>query len=289
MIPAAVAAALESQTGPIESSAPAGGGCINDSLQVTGRDGRRWFLKINDASQADMFAAEAAGLEELAAANAVRVPRPVVQGTAGRDAYLLLEYLELSRDSGSSAAELGRQLARQHRVTRKQFGWHRDNTIGSTPQPNACSDDWLTFWRDRRLGFQLQLAIRNGYERVIGDRGDALLAALPRLLADHEPEASLLHGDLWGGNWGVTSDGTPVIFDPAVYFGDREADLAMTRLFGGFPAQFYTAYEQEWPLPPGAELRVDLYNLYHVLNHLNLFGGGYAAQVQGMLNRLASI
>ncbi|MDJ0926381.1 MAG: fructosamine kinase family protein [Gammaproteobacteria bacterium] len=289
MINAAVAAALEAHTGPIDSSASAGGGCINDSLRVTGRDGRRWFLKLNEASQADMFAAEAAGLEELAAARAVRVPGPVAQGIADHQAYLLMEHLELSRAGGSSAAELGRQLARQHRVTREQFGWHRDNTIGSTPQPNEQCDDWLSFWRDRRLGFQLQLAVRNGYGRIVDDLGTQLLDALPRLFGDHEPEASLLHGDLWGGNWGAMPDGQPVIFDPAVYFGDREADLAMTRLFGGFPSQFYTAYEQEWPLPPGADIRVDLYNLYHILNHLNLFGGGYATQAQGMLKRLLAI
>ena len=286
MIPAAVAAALAPVTGELEASSAAGGGSINDSCVLTGRDSRRWFLKLNAASRADMFAAEAAGLEAIAAANAVRVPLPLAFGTAGGRAYLLLECLDLGRTGPAAAAELGRQLALQHRVTQPRFGWHRDNTIGSTPQPNDWCDGWADFWCQHRLGFQLDLARDNGCDRGLLATGRELLARLPELLAGHAPAPSLLHGDLWGGNWGALQTGEPVIFDPAVYFGDREADLAMTRLFGGFPPEFYAAYEREWPLPPGHEQRVALYNLYHVLNHLNLFGGSYAAQAQGLVDRL---
>ncbi|UCG74323.1 MAG: fructosamine kinase family protein [Chromatiales bacterium] len=286
MIPAAVAAALAPVTGELAASTGAGGGSINDSYVITGTGGRRWFLKLNDAGQADMFAAEAAGLEEMAAADAVRVPHALAHGTAGHHAYLLLECLDLGRGGAAAAAQLGRQLAAQHRVVREQFGWRRDNTIGSTPQPNGWCEDWVEFWRERRLGFQLDLARDNGYDRGLLARGRELLARLPELLAGHRPEPSLLHGDLWAGNWGVLTTGEPVIFDPAVYFGDREADLAMTRLFGGFPPDFYTAYDAAWSLPPGHEQRVALYNLYHVLNHLNLFGQSYAAQAQGLMDRL---
>lgn len=286
MIPAGVAAALEPVTGTLASATVAGGGSINDSCVLSGRDGRRWFLKLNDASQADMFAAEAAGLEAMAAAKAVRVPQPLAWGTADNRAYLLLECLDLGRAGTAAAAELGRQLAAQHHVTQERFGWHRDNTIGSTPQPNGWCDDWIGFWREHRLGFQLDLARDNGCDRGLLERGRELLARLPELLAEHRPEPSLLHGDLWGGNWGALQTGEPVIFDPAVYFGDREADLAMTRLFGGFPPDFYAAYDAAWPLPPGYEQRIALYNLYHVLNHLNLFGHSYAAQARGLMDRL---
>ena len=137
-----------------------------------------------------------------------------------------------------------------------------------------------------RLGFQLELARRNGHDHGLFERGMALQARLPQLLGGHSPSASLLHGDLWGGNWGALRDGEPVIFDPAVYFGDRETDLAMTQLFRGYPAEFYSAYEAAWPLAPGYEQRFLLYNLYHVLNHLNLFGQAYAAQASGLMDRL---
>jgi protein-ribulosamine 3-kinase len=286
VIAVAVAAAVEPVTGVLAAAEPVGGGCINASYLLTAPDGRRWFLKLNEAACADTFAAEVAGLEELTAAGAVRVPQPITHGVAGRDAYLLLEFLELGADTRAAAAELGRRLAAQHRVVQPRFGWHCDNTIGRTPQPNGRCDDWLEFWRERRLGFQLELARDNGCGRGLLRRGAAVLERLPELLAGHEPQASLLHGDLWAGNWGTTRTGEPVIFDPAVYYGDREADLAMTQLFRGFPPEFYAAYAAEWPMSPGYERRYTLYNLYHVLNHLNLFGSAYAAQATGMMDRL---
>ncbi len=237
-----------------------------------------------------MLEAEAAGLEELAEAAAVRVPRVLELGSAGEHAYLALEWIDLASGSSDSAqARLGEQLARQHRKSAERFGWHRDNTIGSTPQVNPWSSSWLGFFRDSRLRFQLELAERNGFGGRLQVRGRELLDRIDIFFADHQPVPALLHGDLWGGNAAADGRGAPVIFDPAVYYGDREADLAMTRLFGGFSTAFYSAYEAAWPLPESARSRVDLYNLYHVLNHLNLFGGGYARQAESMIERLLGV
>jgi fructosamine-3-kinase len=234
-----------------------------------------------------MLEAEAAGLQELASAGAVRVPRVLAMGVAGEHAYLALEWIDLGTASASaSQGRLGTELARQHRRTAERFGWHRDNAIGSTPQVNAWSSSWPDFFRDARLRYQLCLAEDNGFGGRLQERGGALLGRVGDFFVDHQPPPSLLHGDLWGGNAGVDANGAPVIFDPAVYYGDREADLAMTRLFGGFSSSFYTAYEAAWPLPPSARSRVGLYNLYHVLNHLNLFGGGYLRQAESIIDRL---
>jgi len=176
----------------------------------------------------------------------------------------------------------------QHRKTAAQFGWERENTIGSTPQHNEPCDDWPEFFRERRLACQLELARRNGLPDEVQSALRNLLDQVPALLCDHSPEPSLLHGDLWGGNRGTLRDGTPVVFDPAVYFGDRETDLAMTRLFGGFGHEFYAAYAAELPLAAGWERRADLYNLYHLLNHFNLFGRGYLDAVRSTTRRLLS-
>ncbi len=261
---------------------PVGGGCINAAWILETGAGA-FFVKLNDAGNAAMFAAEAAGLAALAATGAVRVPRPLCHGRAGDRAYLVLERLELRGGDRVSAARLGRELAALHAHHADAFGWTRDNTIGSTPQPNGWLDDWVRFWRERRLGYQLDLAARHGH-RLRG--GERLLERLDALLAGHVPAPSLLHGDLWGGNWAALTDGTPVLFDPAVYHGDREADLAMTELFGGFDPAFYAAYREAAPLADGYAVRRDLYNLYHVLNHVNLFGGSYAGQAQRLIDRL---
>ncbi|MGI9330978.1 MAG: fructosamine kinase family protein [Gammaproteobacteria bacterium] len=262
------------------------GGDINDSFTVRTQTGQSYFLKCHAPQHEAMFIAEAAGLAALAAAGAVRVPCVVAAGTAADCAYLLMEHLQLRQGTPAAAAALGRDLATQHRVSADQFGWEQDNTIGSTPQLNCARSSWLDFFHDARLSYQLDLAKKNDCAPRLCQLGAQVCEALPDLLLGHQPAPALLHGDLWGGNWGQLPDGEAVIFDPAVYFGDREADLAMTRLFGGFPAEFYAAYEAAWPLPQGHADRVALYNLYHVLNHLNLFGGAYAAQAEGMMERL---
>jgi len=268
---------------PLGRVSAVGGGCINDAHVLEG-GGRRYFVKVNRAEGADMFAAEAEGLAEILATGTIRVPQPVCHGVAEGTAWLALEHMELG--GRGDGAELGRRLAALHRVTSSQFGWKRDNTIGSTPQPNAPGADWIAFYREHRLRFQLGLAASNGFRGRLQAQGERLLEVLPRFFGDYAPPPSLLHGDLWGGNCGYTHSGEPVLFDPAVYYGDREADLAMTELFGGFPPAFYGAYEAEWPLDAGYRVRKQLYNLYHVLNHANLFGGGYASQAESMMDRL---
>jgi len=269
----------------IESRAGIAGGCINECYVVRG-EGRAYFVKVNAPDKAEMFSAEAAGLNEIAGTRTVRVPQPVCNGACPAASWLVLEHLELGPGDGRSMGELGRNLARMHRVTAQLFGWERDNTIGATPQPNTRSGDWIAFWREQRLGFQLKLAAANGHGGRLTASGERLLEKLPAFFAGRAPPPSLLHGDLWSGNAGRAADGDPVIYDPAVYYGDREADLAMTELFGGFPPSFYEAYRAEYPLDAGYQTRKHLYNLYHVLNHLNLFGGGYRAQAERMIERL---
>ncbi|HEX5463147.1 MAG TPA: fructosamine kinase family protein [Burkholderiales bacterium] len=267
----------------IRDCQPLSGGCINRAWRVGGDDAV-YFVKLNAADRLTMFEAEAAGLDEIARSRTVRVPRPVTSGADENASWLVLEYIELA--SGGDMARLGEQLAKMHRVNAAQFGWRRDNTIGATPHINTPNGDWLTFWRERRLGYQLALAARNGHGGALQRDGEQLIAALPTLLGAHHPQPALLHGDLWGGNAGFDAAGMPVIFDPAVYYGDRETDIAMTELFGSFSAAFYAAYRSVFPLDPGYETRKLLYNLYHVLNHANLFGGGYPRQAEHMIGRL---
>lgn len=274
----AIAADISAATG--ERFGPAtlrseSGGSINRAFTMEG-GGRRYFVKLNDAQRRAMFEAEAEGLEVLAAARSVRVPVPVCCGSDAQHAWQVLEHLDLGGPR-SALARLGERLADLHRHGSGdgRFGWRRDNTIGATAQPNAWSLDWVAFLRERRLGFQLALACRGGFGNEIEGRGGHLLACLEGFFPGYRPLPSLLHGDLWAGNAGAMPDGEPVVFDPAAYYGDREADLAMTELFGGFPPAFQDAYRASWPLDPGYAVRKRLYSLYHLLNHLNLFGRGY--------------
>lgn len=267
----------------IERSHEVGGGCINRAWMVEG-NGCRCFVKTNQSRFLDMFVAEAEGLGELASAAALRVPHPIGYGDGEGNAFLVVEYLELGGPANSE--EMGRMLAMQHRTTASRYGWKRDNTIGSTAQPNPWMEDWIAFLREHRLGFQLGLAARHGYRGKMQILGDRLLSRLEDFFVGYRPVASLLHGDLWGGNMAFTRSGVPVVFDPAVYYGDRETDLAMSELFGGFSSAFYAAYHEAWPLDSGYAVRKTLYNLYHILNHANLFGGGYARQAETMMSKL---
>ncbi len=261
------------------------GGCINAGYHL--RDGDRgYFVKTNAAAAHVMFVAEAAALGEIAATDTVRVPTPIAAGHDAQAAWLVLEYIELHSLSTRSARALGEQLARMHRHTAAEFGWARDNAIGSTPQCNERVRDWVEFWRERRLRPQFALARERGYGGCLQKRGERLMTELVRLFDGYAPQSSLLHGDLWSGNAAADARGAPVVFDPAIYYGDREADLAMTELFGGFPREFYAAYQASWPLDSGYAARKPLYNLYHVLNHLNLFGGSYLKQAESMTARL---
>jgi fructosamine-3-kinase len=261
------------------------GGSINECYRWESNAGT-FFVKLAPARGGGMLEAEAAGLEELRRARAVRVPRVMSVGTSAGKAWLALEWIQSGAPTRATDAVLGEQLARQHRSTQPAFGWTRNNTIGSTPQLNDWDDNWVTFFRDRRLRYQLNLAGSNGYGGRLQDRAEVLLDRMGDFFSTYQPAPSLLHGDLWGGNRAVDERSHPVIFDPAVYYGDREADLAMTRLFGGFGTAFYSAYESAWALAAGAAARTDLYNLYHVLNHLNLFGGGYLSQAASLIDGL---
>ncbi len=266
---------------------PVHGGCINTAYMI--QDGvRRFFVKTNRDAHADMFAAEAEGLLEIAKTGVVRVPEPICWGAVDGTTYLVLEYVEFAQHGERVGAALGAQLALLHRVTAPRCGWYRDNTIGSTVQRNTYEDSWVVFWREHRLRFQLQLAVSKGYHGALIAKLEQVLERVPVLLAGHEPQPALLHGDLWGGNFAADTTGRPVIFDPAVYYGDRETDLAMTELFGGFGPHFYRAYKSAYPLASGYGVRKTLYNLYHVLNHVNLFGGGYAGQAERMADELLS-
>jgi protein-ribulosamine 3-kinase len=264
-----------------------GGGCINATYSLD--DGkRRFFVKTNQAALLGMFEAEYAGLQEITQTNTIKAPRPVCFGEDGGLAFLVMEYIATDGAGGTdSITALGEKLAAMHRTTRADYGWYRDNTIGSTPQINERSSDWIEFWRDQRLGFQLQLAARNGHGGRLQLNGELLRSKIA-VFFPRQPPASLLHGDLWSGNYAIDAEGEPVIFDPAVYYGDRETDIAMTELFGGFPASFYAAYQNAYPLDEGYVVRKTLYNLYHVLNHLNLFGGGYGGQAERMIEKLLS-
>ena len=263
------------------------GGCINQTSVATCADGSRYFIKLNQASTLEMFAAEADGLNAIRASNTLRAPEPLGHGVLGNHAYLLLEYLPLQ--SRGDPQQAGEQLAAMHRHHATQHGWFRDNTIGATPQRNTQDSDWVSFWQQHRLGFQLERARRNGYPGRAYEQGLRLRDGVGAFFSDYQPPAALLHGDLWGGNLGYLPDGSPVIYDPAVYYGDRETDLAMTELFGGFGEDFYAAYNAVWPLDHGYAVRKTLYNLYHILNHFNLFGGGYAMQAARMTEQLLAM
>jgi protein-ribulosamine 3-kinase len=283
-----IAAALMRVIGsPLDERAkrPVSGGSISTCWRYETVRGPL-FVKSGPATRANAFAAEAAGLSALARTQTVRVPKVVAVGSADEGAFLALEWIKLGAPSKASEALLGEQLAWQHRQTQAQFGWDRDNTIGATPQPNGWCAQWVTFLRERRLLHQLDLAAGKGADARTLDRGRQLCQLLDAFFSSYRPVPSLLHGDLWGGNWGTDDDGLPVIFDPAIYYGDREADIAMTRLFGGFGHAFYTTYQSTWPLDPAAGTRSTLYNLYHVLNHFNLFGGEYLAKARTMIDKL---
>ena len=283
-----VATALSDATGEAVAglqAIPIGGGDINAAFRLASAQ-RNYFLKINRVERLAMFEAEAAALHEIAATKTVRVPLPVCAGVSDGRSWLVLEWLDLHALDSETAGQLGRGLARLHSHGVAQFGWHRDNTIGTTPQPNAWNADWIEFWKTQRLGFQLRLAAQNGHGGRLQALGENLIDCCPALFRGHSPQASLLHGDLWGGNVACDATGEAVIYDPASYYGDREADLAMSELFGGFPSSFMRAYEEAWPVDEGYSLRRDFYNLYHLLNHLNLFGHGYLARSEAVMQRL---
>ena len=263
-----------------------GGGSISRAFRLDTTNAH-YFLKVNTAEHCEMFAAEADGLEALSVCKRIRVPRVVTYGACGQNAYLLLEYVELHplRD-GDAGRVAGMALADLHKTEGRRFGWHRDNFIGSTPQRNGETDDWPSFFANRRLKPQLELAREKRFRSQMIANGERLIENLPALFSDHAPKPGLLHGDLWSGNAALDDTSRLALFDPAIHYGDRESDLAMMQLFGGFPASMVAAYRDAWPLATGFEQRRTLYQLYHVLNHMNLFGDSYQAQAERMIGSL---
>ncbi|HXN16331.1 MAG TPA: fructosamine kinase family protein [Usitatibacter sp.] len=288
----ALAAAIEEASASrfeVRSMEPVHGGCIHSAFKLSGEipgGKRRYFAKVNHAEKAQLLACEAEGLRALGEAHALAVPEVVAQGHDLERAWLVLEWLDLAPLDAKSGARLGAALAAQHRLPQARFGWTRDNFIGATAQLNGWADDWAEFWRAQRLHAQLRLAAHHRLPSRMIDRGERLTADCELFFRNYHPEKSLLHGDLWGGNAAACQDGKAVAFDPAVYVGDREADLAMTELFGGFPPDFHAAYRAAWPLDEGYRGRRELYNLYHLLNHANLFAGGYVRQAEQAIERL---
>ena len=268
------------------------GGCIHQARIVELHDGGRFFVKSSSSSSTTVFEREAEGLRALASVGVLRVPEVVGFGGGGdMEAFLLTEAISLGSPGPHFQEEFGEALARHHRTSSEAapeaFGFSQDNHLGSTPQPNGWCDVWVDFWRRHRLGHQLRLARRAGLgSDELHRLGERLMDHLDDFLSHPDEAPCLLHGDLWGGNYLVDEAGTPVLIDPAAYYGRREADLAMTRLFGGFGPSFQRAYEAAWPLASGSEQRLAIYELYHLLNHLNLFGESYHGSC---LSRLRSL
>lgn len=261
---------------------PVAGGCINNGgrLQAAGQE--PLFLKFNLGAPADMFAAEAEGLRAMHATGAIVVPEPL----AVSESFLLTSWLEAGSQSKDWAERFAQDLAGMHRSQSESYGFERDNFIGSTVQKNAWAGAWVEFYRSQRLDFQWRLwRKKSTVSASLQASFDRLLNRLDELLALDNEAPCLLHGDLWSGNWMTVSGGRTAIYDPACYYGCRETDLAMTELFGALPAAFYQAYHEAWPLNPGYEQRRDLYHLYHMLNHANLFGSSYMSSVRSIIQR----
>ena len=268
----------------IKSISSISGGCISDAFKITIDNGTNFFLKYNLTASNDMFIKEANGLKELAKPNAIRIP----EALCFDEDYILLEYLSTGSRKKNFFKEFGQSFAEMHKFTSDSFGFYEDNYIGSNPQiniPNAKEkNDWVSFYFNKRILFQLQLAEK------LGNSTDALSKGISKLenkidgiIGESTEKPSLLHGDLWSGNYMVDENGDAVLIDPAVYYGHREADLGMTKLFGGFSSEFYKAYNETFQLEDGYDYRENIYKLYHVLNHLNLFGGGYYSQALSLI------
>ncbi|MBI3735869.1 fructosamine kinase family protein [Candidatus Sumerlaeota bacterium] len=282
---------LNGQSNIVESK-PGGGGCINNGMMIRLTSGQRYFLKFNPKAPEGLFESEAEGLVAIRRTGVVRAPEPIAFGSGTETGepnappFLVLEWIESGSPKAGTARTLGRQLAQMHEATAKQFGFESDNYIGASPQVNRWSDGWVEFFARSRLGVQSKLLERRGYATSdLQSRLEKLIEKLPNLIGGREIKPSLVHGDLWSGNFMVDETGGPVLIDPAVHYADREVDLAMTELFGRFDPEFYGGYKEVHPLDAGYEERKDIYNLYHLMNHLYLFGLSYMSGVMQTLRR----
>ena len=272
---------LENEYGAPIATRPVSGGCINNGSIITTDKGNSFFLKINAHTPADMFSREVEGLVALRVNDGPMVPKPYFHGPD----FLLMEDLKPAPKSNTYWVDFGRQLAALHKHTHPQFGFEHDNYIGSTSQPNPWTEDGFEFFGEQRLLYIAKLNYQRGLLARSDLRGvEGLVVKFPELIPPQP--ASLIHGDLWSGNALTDENGNPALIDPAAHFGWAEAELAMTTLFGSFPSAFYQAYEEVRPLAPGYFSRFSIYNLYHLLNHLYIFGRGYLAQVQAVLRSI---
>lgn len=262
---------------------PIGGGDINEAYLLSHADGKL-FLKYHPGDYLDMFEAEANGLRAMASLTQLEVPEVIGTGATSNYAYLLLTYIPVGHPNPSFWKNLGKGLALLHQKTAKHFGWERNNYIGRLPQHNKKENSWQDFYWQQRIYPQLMMAQTSGYFNAsqIGHY-EGLYQNIPSICPKEEP--AFLHGDLWSGNFMTNQNGNPVLIDPAIAYGHREMDLAMTRLFGGFSHEFYEAYHQEFPLEKGWEARMDFYQLYYLLVHLNLFGSGYLERCRSILEK----
>jgi len=268
----------------ITSQYSVSGGCINDARILHTDSGKQFFIKSNYTNLPGMFFNEANGLKELAKANALRVPKVIYV----EEDFILLEVIKSRTKSNNFFEDFGRRFARLHKYSEKIFGFYENNYIGSTPQINipdiSEQSDWTRFYFNKRLKFQFNLAEKNGFAgKELRKAFSQLEDRIEKILLCDVEKPSLLHGDLWNGNFMIDENGNACLIDPAVYYGNREADLAMTKLFGGFENKFYSAYDEEFPLQNGYEYRENIYKLYHVLNHINLFGSRYCQQAVSLI------
>lgn len=284
-IQSAIASVLSKHLGKsvsINYIKPVGGGCINHSVWVTTTAGD-FFVKVNDARRyPQMFEAEAKGLQLLAAANTIKIPEVIACGKTSGESFIVLEYIQPGARSHKFWENFGESLANLHRITAPRFGLDHDNYIGSLPQSNTQHVNWVSFFIHERLQKQVALATDSQLLTSMHlKQFERLYTLLPALFPKESP--ALLHGDLWSGNFITATNGEACLVDPAVYYGSREMELAFTQLFGGFHQRFYAAYQAAFPLHPGFSQRVDLYNLYPLLVHLNLFGRSYLGQIQAVV------
>ena len=276
---------IENHTGSkIKSLSSISGGCISDAYKVVLQNDKNFFLKLNFNASADMFIKEAHGLNELKKANAIRIPEVMLFDTS----YILLEHIEAGVKSNNFFENFGRKFAQLHKFSQNEFGFYEDNYIGSNPKLNAAGEDekadWVKFYFNKRILFQYKLAEKNRYSTDKLRKGIRLLEnKFEDIMKGSAEPPALLHGDLWGGNYMIDENGEACLIDPAVYYGHREADLGMTKLFGGFNNRFYSAYNECYPLKEGYLYRENIYKLYHVLNHLNLFGSSYYTQAIALI------
>jgi protein-ribulosamine 3-kinase len=268
----------------IKSFSSLSGGCISNAYRITTEGNKQYFLKYNPSISNDMFKKEANGLRELAKPNIIRIPDVL---DVDKD-YILLEFISSGSKKKNFFEDFGRSFAEMHKYTADEYGFYEDNYIGSNTQINIADEkekhSWVSFYLNKRILFQLKLAEKLGNATSELRNGISKLEEkIEEIIGDSEENPSVLHGDLWNGNFMVDENGKAVLIDPAVYYGHREADLGMTKLFGGFSSEFYNSYNETYPLKDGYDYRESIYKLYHVLNHLNLFGGGYYSQAISLI------